>query len=344
MKRVFGLILLGFGVALLVTAPLSRFYIAPALAVAPLDQYTISSGAGVVIKQLDLVKFASGDPDPYYPPNLPLTSTRYTRGDVLAAEQEPAKSSDLAIYNTFSRSNVEGGRLVSASTSRYAFDRKTSQLANCCGANENGATVTFSGLLPLKFPFFVKQQAYDVWDSTLLISFPSTFQGIEDHAGVSTYKFVQAIPPTVIPNSAQAVPARLVGLPGTGDVTVNRFYANSITLWVEPSTGQLVDSSQALLQTLRGPDNTTDLATVAQVESAGDPVYVSTAALKIKADVTKLNLLMTVIPIVGLVLGILCVILGIALLRASGRKEEGTPDEGHLLGSPGYLPPPPPMA
>lgn len=319
MKRIIGLILIGLGAMLVVLAPLSRFYIAPSAAVAPLNTNSVSTGVGVVVKQLDLVKFASGDPDPYYPANLPMKQTRNTIGNVNASTQDPAKSEGLAVYDTFVRVNVPDGRIVSASTSRYAFNRKSSELANCCGANEGGKTANFSGLFPLKFPFFTQKQTYQVWDGTLLKSVPNVFDSVEEHAGLSTYKFVSTIPPTMVPNSATTVPGKAVG--ATADVAANIWYSNKVITWVEPLTGQIVDSSSQLLQTLRGPDNTTDLATIAQVQGAGDPAYVDSAAKSIGKDAAKLNLFMTTIPIVGLIGGIILLIVGFLLVRSANRTK-----------------------
>lgn len=344
MKRIFGLILLGLGVALICIAPLSKFYMAPSLAVAPLDQYSVSTGVGVAIKQLDLVKFAAGAADPYYPANQPVTNVRYTVGDVTAAQQPPASTDGLAIYDTFSRTQTEDGRLISAGTSRYPFDRKTSALVNCCGGAEGGQTVNFTGLMPLKFPFFMNQQNYDVWDGTLLTSTTAVFTGVEDHAGLNTYKYTINVPPTVMPNSEQVVSAKLVGLPGDGDVTLNRYYSNTTTTWVEPTTGQILDSDSTVTQTLRGPDGTVDLFTVAQIQAGGDPAYVAQSAIDIQANASKLNLFLTTIPIISLVLGILLAIGGFMLARAGQAKNEdetglGTPPP--LPASYGTPPPPP---
>ena len=342
MKRIIGSIVIGLGFMLLVLAPLSRFYIAPSAAVAPLNTDSVSIGVGVVVKQLDLVKFASGAADPYYPPNLPATQTRNTIGNVTASTQDPAKSDGLAVYDTFARLNVADGRIVTASTSRYAFNRKTSELANCCGANEGGKTANFSGLFPLKFPFFTAKQTYQVWDGTLLKSVPAVFETAEDHYGVPTYKFVSNIPPTMIPNSSMTVPAKTIGQPGTADVTINQWYTNKVTNWVEPSTGQILDSASELLQTLRGPDNTTDIATIAQVKAAGQPAYVEDSATKIKADAAKINLFMVTVPLIALILGIILIIIGFLLYRSGGRAKVDAAAGG--LAGVGLDPPSPPKA
>lgn len=322
MKRVFGLILLGLGFMLIVLAPLFRFYVGPSAAVAPLDQYSVTYGVGVAVKQLDIAKFAAGAADPYFPENTPLISTRYTRGDVLAAEQDPAKSDGLAIYDTFSRTNAEDGRLITAGQSRYAFNRKDSQLANCCGANVGGKTVNFSGIMPLKFPFFLKEQTYDMWDDQLQATAPAVFQAKEDHEGLSTFRFSQVIPPTQVPGSEMKVPAKIVKLPGSGDVTISQYYENSSVFWVDPVTGQIVDGETTPTVTFRGPDGTTDLATALQVKAGSDPARVPQGAKDIKAKADQLTLITTTLPIVFLILGIILAVIGWLMAKSGAKPKE----------------------
>ena len=64
MKRVVGLILLALGVAMLVLAPLLKFYVLPSAAKTPVDQYTEST-SDVQFEQLLVPSLvAAGDPDP----------------------------------------------------------------------------------------------------------------------------------------------------------------------------------------------------------------------------------------------------------------------------------------
>ncbi len=340
MKRIIGLVLIGLGFALIVCAPLFRFYVAPSVAVTPLNQYTESSGVGVIIKQLDLSKFLTPATDKYYPPNQPAVGARVTKGDVIAAEQSTAQEQNLAVFDTFSRLNIatpdasattndEDGRLITATTSRYAFGRQDSLLANCCGANVAGDSVDFSGVMPLKWPFFVEQQSYDIWDDQIQAAVPAAFAGEEERAGMNTYKFVQNIAPTLVPGSEQSVPSDAVGLPGTTPIVVNPYYTSTVTTWVEPTTGQIVDTSQQSLTTFRGPDATTDLLTFLQFELRADPAYVEQEAPGIKSKADQLNFLMNTLPIILLVAGIVSGIVGFLVWRP--RKEEPTEEDSEVV-------------
>ncbi len=73
-----------------------------------------------------------------------------------ASQTSEALADDLAIYESFLRTEDNTGTVVSASTLRVAFDRVTSELSNCCGANFDGREVEFSGINPLKFPMFTE--------------------------------------------------------------------------------------------------------------------------------------------------------------------------------------------
>ena len=284
MKRVIGLIMVGLGVALVVCAPLFKFYVGPSAAQAPIDQtYSVSIGDGVMVKQLDIAKFATGAANPHFPPNQPMTSTRYTRADVIASEQEQATKDNIAVFDTFTRTNVSDGRLVTASSSVYPFNRKTSELANCCGANAAGEPVNFTGIMPLKFPFFTKQQTYQLWDDTLQGSAPANFVDKEDHAGLSTYKFEQVIPKTEIPNSTQTIAGTTFG---TGLQTFSKYYASKMQLWVEPLTGQLLDTKVEQNQWLitKNGSQTLDAAVIT---ATGNPKYVAGAAASILPCVVR---------------------------------------------------------
>ena len=57
----------------------------------------------------------------------------------------------------------------------FAFDRRTAQLVNCCGASLNGDTsVRQSGLVGYVFPIGTQKQTYQVYDTTLKRPMPFT--------------------------------------------------------------------------------------------------------------------------------------------------------------------------
>ena len=199
MKRVVGLILLALGVAMLVLAPLLKFYVLPSAAKTPVDQYTEST-SDVQFEQLLVPSLvAAGDPDPYER-NVAATQSVFVRGDVPASEQPEAQSQDLAIFDYFQRVNNDAtGELITAGTARYAFDRVTSELVDCCGASVDDEPVNMTGsILPVKFPFDVQQQDYQVFNTSLKGPATFSFQGEEEKFGVNTYVFKSEVPPTEV--------------------------------------------------------------------------------------------------------------------------------------------------
>ncbi len=202
MKRVVGLILLALGVAMLVLAPLLKFYVLPSAAKTPVDQYTEST-SDVQFEQLLVPSLvAAGDPDPYER-NVAATQSVFVRGDVPASEQPEAQSQDLAVFDYFQRVNNDAtGELITAGTARYAFDRVTSELVDCCGASVDDEPVNMTGsILPVKFPFDVQQQDYQLFNTSLKGPPTSSFQGEEEKFGINTFVFKSEVPPTRWVNS-----------------------------------------------------------------------------------------------------------------------------------------------
>src|SRR3954471_8203208 len=159
MRRIVGYVLLAVGVFLVVLAPLLRFYALPELRKAPLDELaqTVSEAHNATYLQLSDQSVQTGQD---------LVATRRVRGDVKAG------SSDTAVWDVFVRIENPGlNTLVTATTDRVAFDRKTSEAVNCCGAAVNGEPTEHSGI-EYKFPFDAKKKTYQYFDTTLKTALP----------------------------------------------------------------------------------------------------------------------------------------------------------------------------
>jgi len=330
MKRVFGSIILGLGVFLLVLAPMLMFYVAPKLAVAPLDVDSVTTGTGVMVKKLNPAKIS--DFPNIYDTNIPIKSTRYTRGDVQASEQEQAKKDNVAIYDTFSRINESGGAqtLLTASTSRYAFNRVNSQLVNCCGANVADQTVNFTGTMPLKFPFNVQKTTQNVWDDTLGTTIPYEFVGEEQLFGHTVYKFQAKVPPTQVAGDKPfiSLPAKTLGQPGAGDIDLYQYQAYDNILLAVPATGELQGGGSHSTATLRVKGSDKDIATVFDADVKGDSTKASVDKAFETADM--LTLIKGTVPLVSAILGIILIIVGFLMVRrpkaaAGAAGSGGTP-------------------
>jgi uncharacterized membrane protein len=319
MRRGIGIVLVGLGVFLLVLGALLRFSVVPAVAKAPLSPgqdtggVTQTNQSGVAAKLFDPSTLTERV-------DVPLTATRFTRGDVPASQTDEAKAGDLAVYDTFQRVEDNAGTVVSADTARFAFNRVTSALSNCCGANIDGDNVDMSGIVPLKFPMFTQQQTYPYFDTSLNEGVEAVFQGEETLEGLPVYKFIVTVEPT--PVGTIEVPGTLVGSP-LPNFVAPRYYANVLTLWVEPTTGAIVKGESAQLQTLRGPDNT-DQVTIIDAVIGTTPEQVTSGVDYAKTQASLLGLLNNTVPLIAVIVGVLLLILGIALVATGGKRRGGS--------------------
>lgn len=328
MKRVVGLILLALGVMMLVLAPLLKFYVLPSAAKTPVDQYQESIANAVFEQKLDPAKVAEGDPDPYER-DFEATQFIYVRGDVPAAEQPEAKSEDLAVFDYFQRvTNNVTGDLILAGTARYAFDRVTSELVDCCGASVNDEPVNMTGsILPVKFPFDVQQQDYQVFNTNLLGPQTFSFQGEEEKFGINTFVFKSEVPPTKI--SDFEVPTS--ALPGEkknaeGNTVLDEMYSVVNTYWIDPVTGQIVAGEAAENRTL-DLDGETKLILVKYTGTNGTQEN----ADDIAALANQVKLIGTTLPLVLGVLGIVLLVVGLLMLRGGRNESDGGGSDEDLV-------------
>jgi hypothetical protein len=313
MRRITGFVLITLGVWLLALAPLLRFYTYPQLAKTPLDQFveTVAVAENATYLDLSSVSIKTGQT---------LEVTRRIVGDV------DAGSDDTAVWNVFLKIEDDTGKLISASTDKVAFDRRTSIARNCCGENINGQPVKHTGI-EYKFPFDTQKRTYDYFDTTLARSLPMTFAGTEKINGLDTYRFVQRIEPEKIADIN--VPGTLVG--GTGVVPVGRFYSNTRTVWVEPRTGVVVKGAEQQFSTLRDASGS-DKATITEAGLVFTDQTIRQQVKTARDGIRSLRLLGVVAPLGSALLGLIFVGLGAALVRRreddpgeSRRRRERTP-------------------
>ena len=302
MRRGIGLVLIGLGVALLVLAPMVRFYAVPKLSVAPLDldPNKTSDSAGTVATVVDL-------PTGTEKQNVELKSTRRTKADVAASEQA---GDNIGVYDSFSwislASDSTNQPYLPASPERYAFDRTTSVMVATAGANVGGTPITEAmigndTIMPLKMPFNSEKKTYNVFDTSIMKGAPADFVDEEAVQGLNTYKYEQKIPATQI---------------GTqGDAAV--WYQNDTVMYVEPITGQVVNGYSVAKQWLKNADGTDGLVLLDGKIGFTDQ-EVTDSVNEAKTNSSKLSMVSNVLPVASLLLGILALVGGILLVRRPG--------------------------
>jgi hypothetical protein len=193
---------------------------------------------------------------------------------------------------------------------------------NCCGeyyetVEGEQTPVRHRGLI-FKFPFDTQKQPYLWWDTTLLEAVPVEYDGVQDVAGLNTYRFVQTIEPSVV--GTAEVPPELVGASGTEPVTADRVYSNERTLWVEPHTGVVIDRAEEQLSTLRYEGR--DVVTTTAVDTSYSDETVASRIDEYGPLASQLNLVRNIVPLVGLAAGLVLLVVGLALTLTARRSSE----------------------
>jgi hypothetical protein len=303
MRRTVGLVLVTIGVALIVLAPLLRFYALPNLAKAPLDQNseTVSVAEDATFLDVGALELRTGET---------LTASRRVIGDVAAG------SDDTVVFDVFVRVEDSAGTLVTGTLDRVAFDRRTSIARNCCGESLNGEPKRHEGI-EYKFPFGTEKKTYQYFDTTLAQASDMIYKATEKIEGLNVYKFEQRIEPTQI--AELEVPGNLIGRTET-TVPVQRFYSNTRTVWVEPKTGAIVKGQEQQFSTLRD-DSGSDKLTVTEATLVFNDATIKEQVKTAKEGARSITLLGTIGPIVAVLLGLILAGLGLVMALSAKRPE-----------------------
>jgi hypothetical protein len=224
---------------------------------------------------------------------------------------DPAKgSSSVAVWDqTSSVEDITNHRSINSSTRTLAFDRRTGQLVNCCGANVNGnASIRQTGLAGYVFPFGTQKQTYLVFDTTLNRPVPFVYSGTADVGGIQTYKFVENIPSTQI--ATQLVPGLLLGLK-TAAVRAPLFDQQHLIYYVDPVTGALLSVNQQQTVTLHNPTTGAEALVLYNADLTPTPASLSQIVALDRSGRNEIALIETTLPIVFGIVG------GVALVAAA---------------------------
>ncbi|NYE38738.1 hypothetical protein F4692_003889 [Nocardioides cavernae] len=317
--------LTGLGVFVLGVALLARFYAYDRLAVVPLDQDTVSVSEGPGATIFDIASQQEITVD--------LVSTRNVVGDVEASEEASDElGRDIAVWETLVYTD-EPGAVVDADNpprsgthDRVAFDRHTGEAVACCdtftstSSDDRGEeirdTIAFKGLY-FKFPFQTEQKTYQFWDGSLGEAVDIDFKGTETIEGLETYRFEQTIPPSDIGDIT--APASFFGIDEDGDVTLDRVYGNTRTLWIEPETGVIIRGQEDQLTVAEYEGE--QVATLTDVTIGYNPETIKDNAETYSALATQLKAIRIWVPIGGAILGLILLAAGLVLLLRNRRQE-----------------------
>jgi hypothetical protein len=321
-RHVIGLTLTGLGIFLLVGGILVRFYVAPRLITAPTDIYQITTLRATNASYFDAasLKVRTG---------ATLTATNTVRGDAKAGH------GDIAVWDSFTAvQDLAHNVMVSIQPQRVAFDRRTAQLTNCCGASVQGDTTTRQSGIGLFWPINVAKRNYSLFDSQTKRAWPIRYAGQESVHGVRTYRFVEHIPATKLDRKVPDLPGGLLGLDKKiGAVAVDPYYEADVTYWVDPRTGTPLNERQKVLSTLQAKQGPGRLV-VADMDLQMTDTVQRTLLAKSEDGARGIRTLTTVIPLAGLLVGAVTTGAGILLnvwaRRAPRRRRRHRgPGPGH---------------
>jgi DUF3068 family protein len=318
-RRTVGLVLLGIGAFCAVAAVAVRLFLVPQLVVLPLDQNgsSVATGTGVTV---------------FYPGDLEQRSGVSVRAgrDVIGDPRAPDAGPDVAVWTASALITDAEGALVAVSEDRVCLDRRTAVAVQPCASERlNGDNRVRHSGLSYTFPFGVEQRDYELFDTTAQRAFPARFVGEEQIEGTAVYRFEQTVPETV--TERREVPAQLAGgVEGTGDVAVERIYTNVRTVWVEPTSGVIVNGQEQQRQFFRTPDGTEGV-TLIEGTLRFDEETVANGLARARDAGARITLIGTTLPVALGAAGLLALVGG-ALLVRSGRRSPAPVGGRHSAG------------
>ena len=309
MRRIVGLVLAGLGTCLIVFAVLMPTYVSSRVLKFPLNEYittTLVDSNASYFSPTKLTELTG----------VTMEATYTLKGNAAAG------SSSTAAWNQFTYVYDQTNKLPFQTMTRtFAFDRRTAQLLNCCGANVNGdSSVAQHGHVGYVLPIGTQKKTYDVYDANVLKPVPFTFAGTDTVGGIHAYRFVENEPATM--NGHQTLPGSLVGM-SQSSVTLPQFYQAQVTYWIDPDTGALLKANQNEKVSLQDSSGTQVLLLFnGNLVMTQDSVNRLVAQDRTERD--KMTMVTTILPLVTGIVGVILLVVGILLGRRP-REDVGSP-------------------
>jgi Porin PorA len=306
MRRVAWLVLTALGTFLFVLALFIRFVVVGDAVKFPLNENQIATLQANNASYFSVAKLAE--------------LTGVTMEDTLTVQGDNAAgNSSHAVWNEFSYVYDEtNGQAVQYGTQRLAFDRRTGELVNCCGAYIGTHTSLKMSGQGYVWPFNAQKKTYQVFDTTLLKPVSYTYAGTASVDGINTNKYVGAVQATQI--GTQTLPGSLVGINDAQSVTLAEYDQSTTTQYVDPNSGAPVrgQSSQHLyLVNASGAPVLTLLNANFSTSAASEASAVKTA----KHDDGEIALVSVILPVVFGLVGLILLVMGLVLTLARRGEE-----------------------
>jgi hypothetical protein len=299
MRRSTGLVATALGAFLVVLALLTRFYIAEQAIKFPLNEHRITTLTADHVSY-----FNQGELQEFQ--RVTMTDTSTTEGDVASG------SSSTAVWNNFSYIfDQTNGLTYDYSLQRLAFNRRSGELVDCCGASINARRMHFSGL-GYVFPLGAQKTTYQIFDTTLMKTHPISYAGTATVDGLATYKYVEAVAPTRI--GTEQLPGSLIGLLDEATVSLGEYYAGTTTDYVDPISGVPVSvrTGQHLYLADSSGKQVLNLLNATFVTT---PASVAAAARTARSADATISVATVIVPATVGVAGVIVLIIGVIMAR-----------------------------
>jgi Porin PorA len=301
MRGVIGVVLAGLGAFLILVAILLPTWLSGQVLKFPLNEYETATLAASNASYFSASALAEKT-------GVSMEAMYTIKGDASKG------NSSTAVWNEYSyvydRTNHQP---VQEMARTFAFDRRTGQLVNCCGASLNGDTsVRQTGLVGYVFPIGTQKQTYQVFDTTLLRPVPFVYSGTTTVDGISAYEFKENVAP--VQTATITVPGSFVGM-SAATVPAPEFDELHLTYYVDPQTGALIDVDEHQTTTLRSPATGAQALVLFDADLIATPASVKQIVGLDRSGRNELNLLDTTLPLVFGIVGGVALIAGIFLGR-----------------------------
>lgn len=296
MRRLIGIALAVLGTFLIVVALVALTWAPGEVKKTPIDvnSVTFLEGQGGKL-----------DPETGEVADRPIQAVSVTQSDAELSTDE------LAVFASYSCLNYDEGqeprciedadsdRLITVSEDVFVTDRTTA-----LAVDSELDPLNHEGLIK-KWPFDAEQRTYPYWDGVTGQAVDAVFDRVEDINGLETYVYVVEIDEAPIEITE--------GTPGT--------YTDRKEISVEPRTGSIINQVETQQRALDNGDLVLDIqAGFTEDEIAGN-------VSETRDNISTLNLVLRVVPLVGLVLGIPLLLIGLVLILRGRRSRGDSYDE-----------------
>ena len=301
MRGVIGLVLAGLGACLILVAILLPTWVSSRVVKFPLNEYEIAT-----LKATNASYFSAAALRERTGVDIEATYT--IKGDASKGNASTAVWDEYSyVYDLTNHQEIE------QMTRTFAFDRRTGQLVNCCGASVNGnASVRQTGLVGNVFPIGTQKQTYQVFDTTLERPVPFVYSGTTSVNGIQAYEFVENVAPVQV--ATQPVPGAFVGMKAAL-VKAPEIDQLHLIYYVDPATGALLDVNQHQTVTLRSPATGATALVLFDADLIATPATVRQIVALDSSGRSELTLLDTTLPIGLGAVGGVALVAGIFLSR-----------------------------